>query len=337
MDFGVRARSWEYVGGFSRLRQSHMQPQYMRALADKSAADGEPGSAIRFIASTENVARDGMSIDSNGWDLDNFRANPVFLANHDYSGVRPPIGRVVDIRPEGGQLIADVVFDQADEYARTIERKYRTGFMNAVSVGWNTKEVAPRSGSKAPIITKAELLDLSSVNMPGDPGALIQRQLRALQEALEPTESTDANPDPARATWDETAASMVRLIVSSAQRPETERVTEYRALAREYARHGKTAPELLDAEVVAALGADQLRGLFLNGEPDLFPNTFALSELDTRAGAVLSKRNADDIDTAIAALQRIKERSSKEAETPEPDPEPTDDTLERLYAVFTKG
>jgi hypothetical protein len=30
-----------------------------------------------------------------------------------------------------------------DEFARQVERKYRNGFINAVSVGWDTLEMAP--------------------------------------------------------------------------------------------------------------------------------------------------------------------------------------------------
>ncbi len=171
------------------------------------------------------------------------------------------------------------------------------------------------------------------MNIPGDPGALIQRQLRALQELSDADAGIQTEPE--RATWDETAASMVRLLVSPAQRPDEERTKAYRALAREYARHGKTPPELLEVEVIAALDVARLRGLFLNGEPDLFPSTFDLLTVEQRAGAVLSKRNADDLQRAVDLVLGVMQRASKEAETPEPDPQPTDDTLERLYKAFT--
>jgi hypothetical protein len=111
---------------------------------------------------------------------------------------------------------------------------------------------------------------------------------------------------------------MVRLLCSAAQRPETERTSDYRALARDYARHGKTPPELLDAETITALGEAELRGLFLAGEPDLFPNTFALS--GNRAGAVLSKRNLDDLQRAKDLIDGVMARAVKDAETPTDEP-----------------
>jgi hypothetical protein len=156
--------------------------QYLRALREQTASSADPGTPIRFTASTEGIGRDGLQIAADGWDLDNFRLNPAFLWSHDYTGNKPPIGRVANIEVKDKTLIADVMFDQGDEFARQIERKYRDGFLNAVSVGWDTKQVEPPVGaSGAAKVTRAELLDLSAVNIPGDPNALIQRQLRALQ------------------------------------------------------------------------------------------------------------------------------------------------------------
>lgn len=310
--------------------------QYIRAIQERAKdAPNEMGSVMRFTASTEAVARDGLIIAADAWQLDNFRLNPVVLANHDYSGTRPPIGRVTNIESVGGKLIADVIFDQEDPYAVSIERKYRNGFMNTVSVGWDTQEMDPARAGGAPRVTKAELLDVSTVNVPGDPGALVQRQIRALQE-LAATESVD-DAAPESATWTEVSSAMVSLFASTAQRPETERQREYRRLTREYARHGKTAPEWLPLHDLEVLGPDEIRGLFLEGEADGF-EWMHTSTPEQRAGAVLSKRNADDLATAISLITGVMERATKEPETPAP--EPTDDSLERLYAglhsLFTK-
>jgi len=120
------------------------------------------------------MARDGMTIKSDAWQLDNYRRNPVVLWAHDYVGQHLPIGRA-DARVEEGQLVADIVFDREDGFAAQVESKYRRGFLNAVSVGWDTLK---NDGAK---VTRAELLDISAVPVPGDPDALIQRQARALQ------------------------------------------------------------------------------------------------------------------------------------------------------------
>ena len=112
---------------------------FLRALAEV-AEGSKPGEPIRFVASTGGVKRDGLDLDQGRWRLENYQRNPVVLWAHDYMGARPPIGKASVMVDEdrdgtGHRLIADVVFDQADEFARSIENKYRNGFMSAVSVG----------------------------------------------------------------------------------------------------------------------------------------------------------------------------------------------------------
>lgn len=323
-----------------------MDPQYLRAYTERAAASAEPGTPIRFVASTENVARDGLVISADGWQLDNFRANPTILWSHDYMGNRPPIGKATNLEVKDGKLFADVVFDQADEFARSIERKYRDGFLNAVSVGWDTVQMEPPKGSDgAARITQAELLDISAVNVPGDPGALMERQKRALAvqahdilKIVEPVDETpNQNPDTdhstARATWQDTAASMVRLFWPFTQRPDEDREKEYRKIVREYGRHGKTAPEFLAANEVDALSVDDIRGHFLEGEPELHAELFAA--MGARAGAVLSKRNTDALDQAIALLQGIRVSAQKEADQTEEE-RAAEASIRELRGLFVK-
>ena len=137
-----------------------------------SRAAGKPGDPIRFVASTEDTARDGMIIEASAWDLANFKRNPVFLWAHQMTGERPPIGKATDIFTRDRALIADIQFDQGDPFARQVEQKYRNGFLSAVSVSWDTRKMEP---GPPPRITKAELLEISAVPIPSDPGALAQR------------------------------------------------------------------------------------------------------------------------------------------------------------------
>jgi hypothetical protein len=46
---------------------------------------------MAFVISTDEVDRHGDVIQAQGWQLDAYRNNPVFLWAHDYS--RPVIGR----------------------------------------------------------------------------------------------------------------------------------------------------------------------------------------------------------------------------------------------------
>ena len=174
-----------------------MKNLYMRAYSETTVeADGP----IRFVASTEGEKRDGLSIDAGAWNLDNYRRNPVFLWVHDYMGRNLPIGRA-DVRMEEGKLLADVVFDRDDPFAAQVERKYRAGFLNAVSVGWNILDYTPARGKEPPRITRADLLDLSAVPVPGDPDALMERAgqgARSVAEWLSELGNLTPDPSPAR-------------------------------------------------------------------------------------------------------------------------------------------
>lgn len=305
---------------------------HIRGYCERAATPAEPGTPIRFVASTEQVGRDGLIIAADGWQLDNYRANPAVLWSHDYAGQRPPIGRAT-VEVVKGKLMADVTFDQGDPFAVDIERKYREGFLNTVSVGWDTQQVEPGKGmNDAARVTRAELLDISAVNIPGDPNALMERQKRALADnARELLTLVDDAAPTESATWEQVSSQMVSLYASTAQRPDTERQREYRRLSREYARHGKTAPEWMALHDLEVLGADEIRGLFLAGE-DAGLEWLRIVTPEQRAGAVLSKRNADDLATAITLITGVMERATKEPVS-EPD-QPKDDVLERLYAAF---
>ena len=205
-----------------------MQTIYMRAYREEPAEGQEQpkaGQPLRFIASTENMARDGMTIRADAWQLDNYRKNPVVLWAHDYTS--PPIGRA-DVTQEEGALVASVTFDQGDELAKSIERKYREGFLHSVSVGWETKQ------NKGTTITRAELLDVSAVPVPGDPDALIQRQWDSVrQSGLRVGAVLNARNRDAL----EQAVELIRTVLKSAKKPsadeevdEDEEERAYRAI-----------------------------------------------------------------------------------------------------------
>lgn len=164
---------------------------------DKAADAGEPGTPIEFTAATLGTKRDGLDLAGLPWSLGNYRANPVVLYSHDYSG-RPPIGRA-EVTEVDGVLTASIVFDQGDAFARDIERKYRDGYMSAVSIGWDdtdAKGVPTRASGGKP--AAHELLDISAVNVPGDPHALIARQaamMRAMVAEIDAAMTDDTEAD----------------------------------------------------------------------------------------------------------------------------------------------
>jgi len=137
---------------------------------------------MTVVASDESVDRFGEVVRASGWLLDNYRKNPVVPWAHDYS--RPPVGRALDVRVAGRQLIATIQF--ADhEFAEEVFRLYRDGYLHAVSVGfvpleWHTEAI---DGRTVRVYDRQELLEISCVVVPANPEALVA-VYRALSEGL---------------------------------------------------------------------------------------------------------------------------------------------------------
>lgn len=168
---------------------------YIRAhMVRQEDGEGEPGDPIEFVAATEGKKADGLNLKMDGVELDRFRSNPVILWAHNYWSV--PIGRAVDVHVDGDQLIEKIVFDQDDEEATRVERKYRAGYLNAVSIGFNPKIVVdPDTGEAVPWwkggdVTLWELLETSAVPVPMDPDALKKSARGALWDVLAGVDAT---------------------------------------------------------------------------------------------------------------------------------------------------
>lgn len=156
----------------------------------RKAAFGAPEATdddrcIKFTISTDAVDRDDDKINQKGWKLDNFKANPVVLWAH--KGSEPPIGKVVGIGIENGDLKATVEFVPADNSfvgakAEGVYQMCKSGFISAVSVGfspidWDLTDDKARGGGgwNPGVDFKAqELFELSIVPIPANPEALIE-------------------------------------------------------------------------------------------------------------------------------------------------------------------
>ena len=226
---------------------------------------------------------------------------------HDWLGNRPPIGKAeVAVDATERVLRASVTFDRDDPFAADIERKYRAGFLNAVSVGFDILEMgdgeAPEGGRGAkgvPTVRRAELLEISAVPIPADPHALAERQARGLAEIAQAlgrlTDDDGAAGDVSEFVWPGVAALMARCLLDT-DTDDAAREHEHRRLARAYRELGKVPPEFLGRAAVAALDEADVRGLFEAGEAGLL----GWSE---RKGAVLSKANLDRIKSAKGLLE----------------------------------
>lgn len=151
-----------------------MNRGYIRGHAERTDSKSGP---IRFVAATEGVKRDGIDLRMAGVELERFNANPVILFGHNGWGRQNlPIGRASDVGVEGDSLKMTIEFDQEDDFARTVERKIRGGFLNAVSIGFDVRswEKAGQNMWNGGVATKWELFETSVVPVPMDEKATVE-------------------------------------------------------------------------------------------------------------------------------------------------------------------
>jgi HK97 family phage prohead protease len=132
---------------------------------------------VRFVFSDDSVDLAGDSISQDGWDLDDFNANPVALFSH--ASWEPPIGRASNVGVKGNKLIGDIEFASADVYpfADTIFRLVQAKFLKAVSVGFLPIEYEFAKDATRPYglnFVKQKLLEISTCSVPCNPNALAE-------------------------------------------------------------------------------------------------------------------------------------------------------------------
>lgn len=136
------------------------------------------GAPLRVVMASEGRQADGIDLRMSGADLARFRANPVLGYGHSYWGrTNLPIGRVLPetISVDGDRVSGDLEFDAADEFARTVERKMRDGYLNAVSIGFEVLEWESENDNywRGGVATKWSMSELSVVPVPMDANALV--------------------------------------------------------------------------------------------------------------------------------------------------------------------
>lgn len=143
------------------------------------AGDQPALSTLDFIASSETLDRYDEIISADGWNLDNYRRNPVFQNAHQYGDIIFTLGKalVTEVRLAGAQRVLFQRIEFAtgvNPMARIAYGLYKGKFLNAVSVGfvpirWET------GGADSPFRRKyleQELLEVSAVGIPANPEAL---------------------------------------------------------------------------------------------------------------------------------------------------------------------
>ena len=131
------------------------------------------------IISTEAVNSYGSRVLTDGIDLSQYERNPVLLWMHrrSWEPGAMPIGRVENLRVEGGKLIGTPVFDRDDEFAKQIESKWENGFLRMASAGLEPIETSADPAKVLPAqtretVTRSKLIEVSIVDIGGNDEAL---------------------------------------------------------------------------------------------------------------------------------------------------------------------
>jgi len=137
-----------------------------------TAADGR--SVYYFRASDATIDRYNETIDPTGWDVEDFRANPVITDCHNYSSIAFAIGTAEVIETTPKELILGITYSKANPLGRlaeglVLEKTIRTG-----SVGFIPKEGRRGKGGDEPdyYFQKQSLLEFAQTVVPANQNAL---------------------------------------------------------------------------------------------------------------------------------------------------------------------
>jgi len=151
------------------------------------------------VGSTEDVDRDFDRIIAAGWDLENFKRNPVIPWAHKYGD--PPVAQAKEIYVDDDRLMFRPKFATLTEYpfADTIYNLYKGGYLRSFSVGFMPKryQIVERAYKRLGYdYLEQELWEISACTVPSNPNALVSAKSNGvLTEADYERLSVETLPD----------------------------------------------------------------------------------------------------------------------------------------------
>lgn len=166
------------------------QTQILRTYGQYRAIDTENRTA-EFVLSTETEDRHGTVIMMDGWQLENYKNNPIVCHQHRSFSTDPDaIIGTSEIWIENKQLMGRVTFEPADvnPLAEKIFRKVQLGTMRAASVGFYPKKGQwgqSEEDEYTYYFTEVDLVEWSIVSIPSNPDATLKKSADEVQKYLE--------------------------------------------------------------------------------------------------------------------------------------------------------
>lgn len=132
---------------------------------------------IPVVISDESVINTyGGRVLTGGIDLSHFELNPILLYAHQRPGYGDPkilpIGKVTNLKKTAGKLLGDLEFDEDDEFAVKVYKKFKKGILNAVSPRLKPVEFTDNpekwlKGQTSPTAAQTILKEVSVADIPG--------------------------------------------------------------------------------------------------------------------------------------------------------------------------
>ena len=290
----------KHTGEIEELSMGENVMHYTRALPDMSNIRAEEllkdtSLPVPFIASTEGGKSDGMNLRNADWVLDRFRGYGRILWVHDYT--HPPLGtgtaRIEDT------LRIDITYDTDDPFAMLVRGKAIKGMMGG-SVGWATTKDK-----------KNELVEFSNVPVGIDPDSLpdIQRMgLRAMQAEISSILGEDTNTS---------LEEYIKELRQDVLEQIMETLNEVINLDEQDGQERDLSEEEISALIDVGEELDEENEPSeTRGEEEEDIETEGNEDELARAGAMLSKKNREDLEMALALIQGVIERATPDEPVP---------------------
>lgn len=264
--------------------KSALETPESKAQIEKIKASGDTG-RFKVVISTADIDRHGESVRQDGWDLENYKKNPIVLWGHEHWSM--PIGMTESIEVIEGKLVAEGVFapSEVNPLAQQIRAAYDLGLITATSVGFIVKEMVGNE------ITKAELLEFSFVPIPANPNVENLLKERNLDIAEFVAKGIISN------------VKEGEMVENPAKEENKEEKANKKEVTSEQA--GAIMADLqtkVDTAITDAAIALQ----------DLAGNEKSQNNVSEKAGRVLSAKNRELISKAVSALQELLEATEPE-------------------------